>query len=228
MSNLKEQLLDNTETGLEKGAAKTVQPVPPEDQTWWRCTHAFGFVLGGVTFWLGTFCYYYPQTLFVQNLSAWLYIIGSCGFMYVDTQEFFTFTDDKMLRLNISMSMTGSFLYIVGSAGFLPAVMAKTMEVGIWGFIGGSFAIGVSQMWKVVRISRSGRFPEKDTLTALGVEGGACLGAWGFFFGTVYFWQGAAAGAAFQVVLLCWMLGSSFFTFGGLCLTYRHAVMGVC
>ena len=37
--------------------------------------------------------------------TAWLYVVGSLGFLYVDVQEFFTFTTDVTLRVNIACSM---------------------------------------------------------------------------------------------------------------------------
>lgn len=209
---------------------------PWEDQSWWRFTHAFAFVLGGTTFWFGTLSFYYPNDLFFGldqgNFSAWLYIIGSAGFLYVDVLEFFTFTEDKWLRVNISMSMTGSTLYLIGSAGFLPVIYAANPEIGIQGFIWGSFAIGTSQLWKVYRInkeSEGGIFGSKDSMTATGVEGGAQWGAMGFFFGTIvyYYIQNALEGPLYSAVLAMWMFGATFFTVGGLFLSYRHAIMGV-
>jgi len=159
--------------------------VPVYDRPWWRVTHALSFVTGGVTFTFGTYIYYLPASEFLSYLSAWLYIIGSVGFLYVDVQEFFTFTDNRWLRLNICMSMIGSALYIVGSYGFLPDVAAVDPETGIQGFIWGSFFIGVSQAWKLLRIHGDGGIcGSKDTVTAACVEGGACLGAC-FFFSSV-------------------------------------------
>ncbi|CAE8623112.1 unnamed protein product [Polarella glacialis] len=202
--------------------------VPLQDKTWWRVTHAAGFLTGGVTFLIGTYLFYLPATDFLGYMSGLLYIIGSCGFLYCDVGEFFTFTDDKWLRLNISMSMVGSALNIIGSIGFLPNVMAISPLLGILGFIGGSLAIGVSQAWKVVRISGDGGIcSSKDNFTAACVEGGACLGAWGFFFGTLLFWIWPFEGTRMQVILALWMFGSSAFTFGGLSLIYRHAVIRV-
>lgn len=85
-----------------------------EDQTWWRVTHAGAFTLGGLFFWIGTFLYYYPDASAFGfdelKLSAWLYIVGSCFFLYVDVQEYFTFTEEYWLRTNISVSITGSTL----------------------------------------------------------------------------------------------------------------------
>lgn len=75
-----------------------------------------------MTFLFGTGLYYYPDfSLFglldQGTVSAWLYVIGSSGFLYVDVLEFFTFTQDSQLRCNISLSATGSLLYLIGSAG---------------------------------------------------------------------------------------------------------------
>jgi hypothetical protein len=36
-----------------------------------------------------------------------LYTVGSCGFLFVDVLEYFTFDEDAWLRTNIAMSATG-------------------------------------------------------------------------------------------------------------------------
>jgi hypothetical protein len=69
---------------------------------------------------------------------------GSCGFLGVDVQELFTFRGDTLLSINIMLSVIGSALYVVGSIGFFPEL--EIPEVGVWGFILGSFFIGVSQV----------------------------------------------------------------------------------
>eukprot|EP00747_Dinoflagellata_sp_TGD_P171037 gnl/TRDRNA2_/TRDRNA2_204068_c0_seq1.p1 gnl/TRDRNA2_/TRDRNA2_204068_c0~~gnl/TRDRNA2_/TRDRNA2_204068_c0_seq1.p1 ORF type:complete len:223 (-),score=46.24 gnl/TRDRNA2_/TRDRNA2_204068_c0_seq1:63-731(-) len=204
------------------------EETPLEQRCWWKVTHALGFVIGGTTFLAGTYLYYLPATTFLGYMSGWLYIIGSMGFLYVDVQEFFTFTEDFWLRVNISCSMIGSTLYVIGSAGFLPDVEDWDPLVGILGFIGGSFFIGMSQLWKCARIqSETGIFSNKDGFTSACVEGGACLGGWGFFFGTILYWRGPQSGPTMQLILTMWMWASGFFTFGGFSLTYRHFVMGV-
>ena len=45
--------------------------------------------------------------------AGWLYTLGSCGFLYVDVLEYFTFTEPELvwLRRNISLSAMGSFWY---------------------------------------------------------------------------------------------------------------------
>lgn len=223
------------EDGSDYSEEDEEKTLPWDEQTWWRSTHAFGFVLGGTTFFVGTLTFYFPDLKFLGldqgNFSAWLYIIGSSGFLYVDLLEFFTFTDETCLRLNISASMFGSLLYLIGSVGFLPAVYAVTSAIGIQGFIWGSFFIGVSQTCKLVRINsgEGGISGSKDNCTAACVEGGACLGAAGFFFGTIYYYfiQDNLVGTPWMVILAMWMFGSTLFTLGGLSLTYRHAVMGL-
>lgn len=208
---------------------------PLHDQRWWRFTHAFGFLLGGITFWFGTYLYYLPDFVCMGmdqgTSSAWLYMVGSAGFLYVDVLEFFTFKEDRGLRCNISMSATGSLLYLIGSAGFHPEIYNVTTSIGIWGFILGSAVIATSQVWKVCRIAGQpgGICGSKDNFTAACVEGGACLGACGFLFGTILYnkIQDNLVGDPWATVLSEWMFGSTLFSFGGLSLAFRHAVMGV-
>jgi len=199
----------------------------------WQLFHAFSFLLGGTTFIAGTVCLFFPG---YDTLSAVLYSIGSAGFLSVDLQEFFSF-DGTILRINISMSATGSLLYLIGSLGFLPQILATYPFIGIWGFILGSFFIGCSQLWKTARIAStetghfklSSIFSHTDAATATGVEFGACVGAWCFFFGTILFDQGPLEGpdSVLQTVLWTWIAGSVAFTIGGLFVAWRHFVMGV-
>jgi hypothetical protein len=222
------------------------------DQDWWRFLHYGGFCLGGITFLIGTLLYY--PTIYetakgndsdVRTLSvvtAWLYIIGSAGFLFVDVQEFFTFTDDVILRINISCSMIGSLFFLIGSAGFLPTFYNWCPLIGIIGFLAGSFFIGCSQTWKLVRILRSpdevGVTPETSSLlrwNAACVEGGAMVGGFAFLIGTSFFWIGPIEGDAeclvtcnnYEVVLALWVVGSLAFTFGGLSLAYRHVILKI-
>jgi len=209
-----------------------------ENSPWWRISHALGFITGGTTFIAGTWYLYLPSTEETSFLSSLLYIIGSVGFLYVDVLEFFTFTEDFFLRCNIAISAAGSFFYVIGSCGFLPQFPSlpsnfSTPLVGDWGFILGSILIGCSQVWKLVRIGwdKAGgysplhNFSSKEVGTSTGVEGGACVGAWCFFVGTVLYLLYPVT--LLQVVLWTWMVGSIFFTLGGFFLAYRHFVMGV-
>lgn len=156
-----------------------------QNTTAWRLLHALAFATGGLTFIAGTACYYVnPQTDAIGDLAAALYTIGSVGFLTVDVMEFFTpaYTICP-LRGNIAMSAIGSTWYVIGSVGYLPSILNETEAVGVWGFILGSFFIGVSQIWKVLRYatdeeegttSLSVLLSSKDRLTGCGVEGGAC------------------------------------------------------
>lgn len=110
------------------------------DRIWWRVLHWCGFCIGGITFLIGTLLYYpaiyddaHHNDAGVVTLgvaTAWLYTIGSAGFLFVDVQEFFTFTDNAILRINILCSLIGSFFYLVGSAGFLPVFYNWTPLIG--------------------------------------------------------------------------------------------------
>lgn len=166
-------------------------------------------------------------------LSAILYIIGSIGFLTVDVQEFFTFTACVPLRWNICLSAIGSTLYVLGSIGFIPSVITDSGSgLGVWGFILGSAFIGVSQLWKCIRLatgesgwpSLSTVFSSRETFTATGVEAGAGVGAWFFFAGTILY-NGTNPNT--DLVLALWMCGSVAFTLGAAYLAFRHFVMRV-
>lgn len=214
------------------------------DTPLWRGLHAGAFCLGGIFFLIGTLLYYPVMYLtYLQEDGVvddmlvwigWLYTIGSCGFLFVDVQEFFTFTDDLTLRINISCSAFGSTLYIIGSAGFLPSIWALTPYIGLYGFLGGSLAIGCSQTWKLYRILSTHSYPYKSsTINAALVEGGAMIGGFCFLIGTSMFYHGPVEGDVgcevtcfnYNALMFLWSMGSSFFTLGGLSLAYRHAVM---
>jgi hypothetical protein len=199
----------------------------------WRLQHVLGFLTGGTTFIAGTALLYpVQQTVLLASLSAALYTLGSLGFLFVDVQEFFSYTSPILLRGNILLSATGSLLYVLGSIGFFPIVFNASEVLGVWGFILGSLLIGVSQLFKLVRIGwrESGGFhpvhlvESKDSVSACGVEGGACLGAWFFFAGTLLL---LLSPGAFGSVLLLWSLGSVSFTMGGACLAFRHFYLGI-
>lgn len=183
----------------------------------WRLIHAVGFIIGGTTFIAGTVTLL-SSASYAPLLSAVLYIIGSIGFLTIDVLELFTFTDQLSLTLNILTSAVGSTAYIVGSVGFLPIVVsAWGGEMGVWGFLVGSGAIGVSQIVKVGRLLR-----QRADGTCICVEVGAGLGAVFFLVGT-----GVLGVADFMVVFVLWLIGSVAFTAGGLCLAFRHFVLHV-
>ena len=266
---------DNAATTTHDQEAEEVQQQQEQDSSsidvwdrmWWRFTHALGFASGGLLFTIGTLLYYLAiqdagdakEVAFLGDETAWMYVIGSFGFLYVDVLEFFTFVDEPWLRTNIACSMVGSTFYVIGSAGFLPKPYAWNPLVGILGFIAGSLMIGCSQAWKLCRILRSStttgagngideeqqqqeveepttsRNARSDAINAACVEGGACVGGFAFLIGTIVYWAGPVEGdphcvkscTNYQVVLALWTLGSLTFLFGGLSLSYRHAVMKI-
>lgn len=205
------------------------------ESTSWQVLHALAFVIGGTTFLAGTALLFIPEA-WADTLSALLYVIGSCGFLFVDVQEFLTF-DGAVLRTNIAMSMTGSVLYVVGSVGYYPPILAWNPRMGIWGFVLGSAFIAWSQLWKTRRIGGGetddgfsfSTFLTADTATAAGVELSAGVGALCFFFGTLLYDNGPleGPGSVMGVVLWIWVVGSIWFTLGGLFLAARHFAMRV-
>lgn len=205
-------------------------PPPIELNPWWQCAHATSFAIGGTSFIAGTIALYYPGWGPSAWVSALLYTVGSLGFLSVDLQEFWTYTTDPMLRTNIALSATGSFLYVVGSVGFFPHVFSKTPVVGLLGFIGGSALIGISQLWKTARYMSTRGTPCAERCTAIGVELNAGIGAWCFLVGTALFAAApgvAPTGDTLLVILGVWEAGSVFFTLGAVFLAFRHAVLRI-
>lgn len=203
---------------------------PVELRPWWQIIHSLSFATGGTTFIAGTTVLFYPLWAPTAVASAVLYTVGSCGFLAVDVQEFFTYTTDPLLRVNISLSATGSLLYVLGSVGFFPRVFAASPVIGLGGFIGGSAFIGVSQLWKTHRYLTTQGMSSSERVTAIGVELNAGIGAWCFFVGTVAFAsapRAAPSGSELEAVLAIWLVGSVFFTLGSVFLAYRHVVMRV-
>ena len=149
-------------------------------------------------------------------------------FIFVDILEFFTYTEPEnyYLRLNIFMSMCGSFMYLIGSMGYLPNIYTITPFIGIYGFIFGSLVLGTSQLWKMTRlVNESSDFFSYNTFTAFNVELNACLGAWLFFIGTVMYYNGPLDGSFYFWIITSWMVGSVFFFIGSIFLGYRHFVL---
>ncbi len=176
----------STKTPLLGG--RVVAPAPSTVSVtatvWWRVVHALAFVVGGATFTAGSSLLLLPTT--DGNAVGVLYTLGSLSFLTVDVLEFFTFTSPRLLRLNILASALGSTAYVIGSIGFIqPVAMTDAgPAVGNWGFIVGSALIGASQLCKVVRIWRDRDVENRlDRLTAIGVEGGAGIGAACFLIG---------------------------------------------
>uniref|UniRef100_A0A6T8JY80 YrhK domain-containing protein n=1 Tax=Hemiselmis andersenii TaxID=464988 RepID=A0A6T8JY80_HEMAN len=202
----------------------------PEFSPAWKVWHSIFFIVGGWSFVFGTWMLLgYPEWDGRLYYSALWYTIGSAGFLCLDTQEAVTYAQEsKWVRMNIMCNWWGSVLYLVGSVGFFPSVYAWSDQIGIQGFIQGSFVIGLSELWKMHRIGTVGGgfsverlWGSWDKKTATLVEMGPCIGAWCFFIGTFMYWHWPR-GDNYLHVLYFWLVGSFAFSMGGVVCTWRH------
>jgi hypothetical protein len=224
----------------------------PCDGEIWRFCHYTGYVFGAFAFLIGSILYY-PIINFVSGgndggvakfsvTAAWMYTIGSAGFVFVDGQEFFTFYDDVELRVNVLCSVIGSTLYLIGSIGFFPDIYISKPLIGILGFLIGSVFNGFSQLWKLVRVlscpDDAGvtlNVARARRLNAVYVEAGGMVGGFSFLIGTAFFWKGPIEGEtgcfvtcrSYEFVLAFWVLGSVAFSFAALSLAYRHVILKI-
>jgi hypothetical protein len=140
--------------------------------------------------------------------------------------------------LNFFLSANGSFWYLVGSIMFIPSVDLESTGNII--FILASAVIMVGQGWK---LSRQGTVDPTlppdgprtfklsnywSDLSGMGVDLGAFLGAWGYFYGGILFLPGATDawwGSYNATDIGCdWFLfGGTFFFLSGVCMFYRYA-----
>lgn len=171
----------------------------------WRIFHSVNYVFGSIAFLLGSLLLFpYFSTIFDSALiSAWLYTVGSFTFTVADFTEW-THYEKKVLcnknveccrwpslSFNFFISLTGSFIYLIGSALFIPSI--NKLEIGLQLFIAGSACIIISQTWKVVRVLMDGYQRKKvchtiqeDTngflIDILSGIGGACYFTGSFLF----------------------------------------------
>eukprot|EP01040_Poterioochromonas_malhamensis_P006934 gene6934-7481_t len=145
----------------------------------WRMSHNFVYLVGGVTFAIGSYQYF--PSVSNYELGGWLFTIGSAGFMIADGLEWWknnrvgcfyyaeyehsyelvvapllapkdTFRGQLQraeVGLNFFMSFTGSTLYLIGSILFIPELDA--IVAGTYTFIVGSLVIFFAQAWKLYR-----------------------------------------------------------------------------
>jgi hypothetical protein len=145
----------------------------------WRIFHNINYLIGGITFAIGSYQYFPSVSDFV--LGGWLFTVGSAGFLIADLLEWytnnrvgcFTYPEEEKdyealhanvldpkdttsgkyqraeLGLNFFLSVIGSALYLIGSIMFIPAL--DTIVGGTETFIVGSCIIFLAQGWKEYR-----------------------------------------------------------------------------
>jgi hypothetical protein len=117
--------------------------------------HGFNYFVGGGTFLVGS-CVLFPfvgEYFDTAEVSAWLYTIGSFTFLLADITEWQHYTKANCPHLEYSInffaSVTGSLLYLIGSACLIPVF--DLAWLGNLLFIVGSAVIVLSQAWKLYR-----------------------------------------------------------------------------
>mmetsp|Transcript_14804 Transcript_14804/g.20334 ORF Transcript_14804/g.20334 Transcript_14804/m.20334 type:complete len:258 (+) Transcript_14804:43-816(+) len=147
---------------------------------YWRIFHWSNYILGGVSFAVGSYQYFPAVSNY--DLGAFLYTLGSVGFALADGTEWWTnnrvgcfyysdFEDSferdactnyassdtlfgKYQRaengLNFFFSLLGSTLYLIGSVLYIPQL--NSIIAGTQIFIIGSAIIFFSQAWKLWRV----------------------------------------------------------------------------
>jgi hypothetical protein len=117
--------------------------------------HGINYIIGGSTFLLGSLVLFpsFANLFDTASISAWLYTIGSTGFLLADITEWKHYTtlkcDYLILSINFLVSVLGSLLYLTGSICFIPKL--NQVPAGELQFIVGSTIIVASQTWKLVR-----------------------------------------------------------------------------
>jgi hypothetical protein len=140
----------------------------------WRIWHGTNYMIGGLTFLLGSIAYFPSIDSAVNGdvLGGYLFTIGSFCFLLADITEWNVYrfgcvgdTNSKAaaimshslnakyrraeVGLNFFFSVIGSTLYLLGSICFIPAT--KKLHLGELFFIYGSLIIYLSQTWKCTR-----------------------------------------------------------------------------
>ncbi len=87
----------------------------------WRLWHGINYMIGGVTFYIGSFVLFPFLTPHMNNsaVSAWFYTVGSLAFLLADITEWLHFTLPSChffwISVNFLISVTGSTFYLIGS-----------------------------------------------------------------------------------------------------------------
>lgn len=158
-----------------------LEPTAPEDGPCWRLAHALGLCTGAAAFLLGSGLLFEEiqekkhllelegsgssdgsaaaaEITMLGLQSAWLYIVGSLSFCFVDVQELVTFADTRR-RIGTGASLVGSLAYAVGAVGHLDAVFAITPLIGTLGFLIGAAISSCAHVWKICEPERRSACP---------------------------------------------------------------------
>ena len=132
--------IEEKELNLPTFPSQILQPLS------WRLWHSINFMIGAVTYFLGS-VFYYPS--FEKNydgdmMGAWLYTIGSVGFVFADLTEWNFYRTGCIgsyyldpikidyslnakykraeMGINFSLSVIGNIWSLVGSVMFIPGL----------------------------------------------------------------------------------------------------------
>lgn len=215
----------------------------------WKLFHGISYLIGGITFVLGSFCYYPFISPYVNGdvVGGWLYTIGSLSFLIADLKEWNHFklgcigqpNNEKVstwksyltraqVGINFFLSACGSLLYLLGSIFFIPAT--NNLTLGELLFIYGSIVIFLSQLWKCLRTSfycedlsncKFNLDNIKEDLPGFLVDVFAGLGGLSYAIGTYDFMVAVTSDDLLDAVNLFVIGGLNFFL-SGICMQYRY------
>eukprot|EP01031_Cornospumella_fuschlensis_P032934 gene32934-39830_t len=241
-----DRLLQNVSQSLSKNS----KPFPEPLTFSWRLTHWIHYIIGGSTFAVGSYCYFpWVENYFlggwlftigslafaIADFLEWRMNNRVGCYDYAEYEEDFergvagifepkhTPTgrwQRKVNGVNFFMSFTGSFLYLVGSVYFIPAV--ANYVLGGYVFIVASVIIVLAQLWKLYR----GGNVSLDLSGCL-VDFCAGAGAFCYIIGSVLFFPSYNTGPEGEQRAATWFVcgGSLFFLSGG-CMCVRYFLEG--
>lgn len=162
----------------------------------WKMWHGFNYFLGGCGFLLGSIVLFPFVEMHIDTAqaSAWLFIIGSFGFLLGDLAVCLHYTrpgcPEMQLSLNSFLSLFSSLLYSIGSVYLIPGL--DLAWLGALFFVTGSGLVVVSQGWKLYRLLWLDNRPIWDIIgedeSGFCVEAFFALGGLLYFIGTFVFY----------------------------------------
>jgi hypothetical protein len=213
----------------------------------WRMTHAILYVFGGVTFLLGSICYF--PSIANGSWGGWLFTWGSTAFLFADLFEWWTnnrigccnagATGAMMTRFNASVtllprvraigicpSMENGLNFFMSATGSFLYLLGSIyfipsldkIVLGTQIFIVGSAFIFCSQSWKLLR------YPNyKEDVAAVHVDAGAGIGGVFYFIGSILFLpQYCVTDEDTTRAAILFTIGGANFLYSGLWIVYRY------